>query len=122
MKWNSKSITMKYAFISRITLLLSIVSWIGATILLMVHSVILLVATLFVVGVSLFFVSLMVPGMLLICKRPNLAYAWRNGRYLLFSDASWELLSSDQKRSFYFESMFTLLFVIAFTVWALSEQ
>jgi hypothetical protein len=123
MKWNSKSTAMKCILISRITILSSIVFLVVAAILLMVHSAIWLIGALSMIGGVLFCISLSIPGILIICRRPDLAYAWRNGRYpLAFSDTPWELLSSKQKRSVYFESMFTLFFVIVFIVWTLSEQ
>lgn len=122
MKWNSKPIEMKYKFISKITGLFSILFLVGAALFLLVHGPIWLITILSIAAGVLICISLSLPGILIIIRRPNIAFAWRNGRFPLFSGKPWELLSNEQKRSIYFESMFTLFFVIAFIVWIISGQ
>jgi hypothetical protein len=123
MKWNSISTEVKLFAISRYTILSSIALLIIAAIFLWLHGAIWLVASLSIIGFLLCCISWIMPGLFLIFRRPNLAYAWLNGRNpLSFSDVSWELLSGKQRREVYTASMITFIAVIAFIVWVISEK
>ncbi len=121
MKWNSKSIVVKFIFISRITLLSSIVFFASASI--SSQGAIGLTGGLFTIGALLLCVSFIAPGILIIFRRPDLASAWLRGIHpFAYSNASWEELSSGQRKSVYVGSMIPLFFVVAFIVWVISEQ
>ncbi|HCR72812.1 MAG TPA: hypothetical protein DIW23_15315 [Anaerolineae bacterium] len=124
MKLNSKSIEAKLMLTSRATFLSAIALFAGATVLIMTHySMWMIAGLLFTIGAVLFLISAIAPGILIITKHPNLAYAWRNGIYpLAFSDTPWELLSSKQRKLVYIDSIISLFVVIVFIIWFISEQ
>ena len=123
MKWSSKSLEARLILISRIMFIFSMVLAASAAIVIMTQGVIWLVAGLSISVVLLLCVNWAAPGVLIILGYPSLAYAWLHGvNPLVFSSPSWESLSSEQRKSVYLNSMVTLFAIIAFIVWAISEQ
>ena len=123
MKYDSKSIEKKLTLISRYIFIFSMVFFASATIVIMAQGAILLVAGLSIVGVLLFCVNWIVPGLLIIFRCPDLAYAWLHGRNpIVYSSTSWELLSNNKREKVYFDSIITFLMTVAFIIWAISEN
>ena len=123
MKKGTNTIETRFMLVSRIIFLLSIALFIGATISLMTNMVLWLTSSLFVLGAILFLINLIVPGILLLFRHPDLAYAWLRGRNpIVFTNAHWDELSSDKRKSVYIDSIFTSIFVTTFLVWFLSKQ
>ena len=109
------SIEVKLTFISRIIALLAIAFCASATISIMTIDALWLAAGLFTIGAILGIVGWIVPGILIILGRPNLAYAWLDGVHpSVYTRVPWGELTSHKRRSVYFESMIPLVFVIAF--------
>lgn len=123
MKKKSEPIEAKLTLISRSFVYISILLFaIAGTFIIIPHSVKWLIPSLFISGALLGLICGIIPGILIIIGYPSLAYAWRNGRYpYAFSDTSWELLSNNQKRTVYFDSIITLLVIIVFVIWTISK-
>ncbi len=123
MKHDSKSIEMKLALISRIIVIFAMVFAASAAIVIWTQGVILFVAGLSIFSALLWLVNLVVPGLLMIFKYPNLAYAWLHGRNpIVYSSTSWDLLPNSKREVAYFDSIVTFLMAVAFIVWAISEN
>jgi hypothetical protein len=123
MKWRYRSIEARLVLISRIVIIFSMILFASAVVVIMAQGARWLIVGLLVTGGLLIFVNWVVPGVLIILGYPSLAYAWLHGvNPLVFSSPSWESLSSEQRKSVYLNSMVTLFAIIAFIVWAISEQ
>ena len=113
----------RFALVSRITFFLSIALFIGATISLMTNMASGLTSSLFVPGAILGLINFITPGILLLLRHPDLAYAWLRGRNpIVYTNVHWDELSSDKRKSVYIDSIFVTIFVTVFLVWFLSEQ
>ncbi len=123
MKWKSESTATKLTSISRFAILVIITLFAIATISLMTHGSIWLVGSLVTIGILLTSITMIVPGLLLIFRRPDLAYAWHRGTHpRIYRNIPWEKLPKDKNRLIYADSIISLFFAIAFIIWFISEQ
>ena len=119
---NLEIVEQRLSFVAGTMMLLSIALFASAGVLLMAQSAKWLIIGIFTMGGFLFCVNVMVPGILLLLRRPNLAYAWLRGRNpLMYAHVHWEELSANKRRSIYVDSVMALVFVIAYFVWLIRE-